>query len=86
MRWRRPSGVLWRVAPGYLVAGTPEGQLIEVDGPGGDLWQLLADWVEDDDLAKALAGRYKADENVVSQDVQALLSELSAQGYVERAD
>jgi coenzyme PQQ synthesis protein D (PqqD) len=86
VRWRRSPGALWRVAPGYLVVGTPGGRILEVDGPGGELWQLLTGWVEEDDLAAILAGRYEADENVVSRDVRFLLSELSAQGYVDGAD
>lgn len=86
MRWRRNPGVLWRVAPGYLVVGTPDGRIIEVDGPGGEVWQLLTGWVEEDHLAATLAGRYEADEKVVSRDVRSLLSELSAQGYVDRGD
>ena len=78
--------MLWRVAPGHLVLGTVDGRTIEVDGPGGELWELLTDWVEDDDVTAALAGGYGADPRIVARDVRSLLSELAAQGYIDRRD
>jgi len=84
VRWRRSPRALWRAAPGYLVLGHVDGRTIEVDGPGGDVWELLADWVTDEALTAALARRYGTSQEIVSRDVRSLLGERHAQGYVDR--
>ena len=86
IRWRRGPGVLWRTAPGYLVLGTVEGRVIEVEGPGGEVWELLTGWMDEGEVTATLAARYRADREVVARDVGSLLSELAAQGYLERRD
>ena len=86
MRWRRSPTALWRVAPGYLVLGTVDGRTLEVDGPGGDVWERLTGWVTAEELTAALARQYGASVEMVSRDVQSLLGELHAQGYVDRDD
>jgi hypothetical protein len=68
------------------VVGTVDGRILEVDGPGGELWQLLTGWVEEEDVVAILTGRYEADSKIILRDVRSLLSELSAQGYVDRGD
>jgi coenzyme PQQ synthesis protein D (PqqD) len=86
VRWRRGAGVLWRTAPGYLVLGTVDGRVIEVEGPGGEVWELLKEWMDEGEVTATLAGRYRADREVVERDVGSLLSELAAQGFLERRD
>jgi Coenzyme PQQ synthesis protein D (PqqD) len=85
VRWRRSPGALWRVAPGYLVLGTVDGRTLEVGGPGCDVWERLAGWVDGEELAATLARQYGASWEIVSRDVRSLLGELHAQGYVDRA-
>ena len=84
MRWRRSPSALWRVAPGYLVLGTVDGRTIEVEGPGGQVWELLGHWATEEELATALAREYGSSQEIISRDVRALLGELHAQGYVDR--
>jgi hypothetical protein len=84
VRWRRSPRALWRTAPGYLVLADVDGRTVEVDGPGGEVWARLAGWTSEEDLTAALAGRYGAEEGVVSPDVRSLLEGLHAQGYVDR--
>lgn len=76
--------MLWRAAPGYLVLATVDGRTIEVGGSGGDVWSRLSVWSDGDELIADLARRYGAEERAVASDVQALLGDLHAQGYVER--
>jgi hypothetical protein len=78
--------VLWRTAPGYLVLAKVDGDPIEVEGPGCDVWVRLGGWATSDELIAALARQYGAEELVVSPDVRSLLEELHAQGYVDRDD
>jgi hypothetical protein len=68
------------------VLGTADGRTVEVDGPGCDVWELLAGWVNEDEVTAALARQYGAGEEIVARDVRSLLGELHAQGYVDRAD
>jgi len=84
VRWRRNRRVLWRTAPGYLVLTTPEDRTLEVDGPGGDVWAELADWITEEHLIADLARQYGAEERIVSADVRSLLHQLHTQGYVDR--
>jgi hypothetical protein len=84
MRWRRATEVLWRTAPGYLVLAGVDGRIVEVDGPGGDIWSRLCSWVTEEELIADLARRYGADERIVAADVQSLLHELHGRSYVER--
>ena len=86
MRWRRNSGVLWRIAPGYLALATVDGRPLEVGGPGGDVWARLAEWVAEEELTTALTRQYGTESSLVSPDVRSLLEELHAQGYVDRGD
>lgn len=84
MSWRRSQRVLWRAAPGYLALATVDGQVMEIEGPGCDVWARLADWVTEGELTAALAQEYGAGEEAVAADVRSLLQGLHAQGYVER--
>jgi hypothetical protein len=84
VRWRRSPRALWRIAPGYLVVGAADGSIVEVVGPGCDLWAHLEGWIEESALSVALAREYGAEEPIVSGDVRSLLEELHAQGYVDR--
>jgi hypothetical protein len=83
MRWRRSPSVLWRTAPGYLAVAAVDGRSVEVDGPGADVWLLVAEWVAEADVSAELAQRYGVEQQVVSDDVRLLLQKLHAQGYVE---
>ncbi len=86
MRWRRNAQVLWRTVPGYLAVAKVDGRSLEVEGPAGDIWRRLDDWISEEELIGTLASRYGADEEVVSTDVLSLLHELAGQGYVGRMD
>ena len=76
--------MLWRTAPGYLVLAGVDGEVIEVGGPGCDVWARLAEWVSEEELTAGLARQYGEAQAVVSQDVRSLLRQLHAQGYVDR--
>ena len=78
--------MLWRTAPGYLVLATVHGKVIEVEGPGCDVWIRLADWTTEEDLIAGLTQKYGAARAVVSRDLRGLLRELHAQGYVDPED
>ena len=86
MRWRRNDQVLWRAVPDHLVLATVDGDILEVDGSAAEVWKRLASWVDDTDLTHALAHDFAVDERVVSSDLQALLHQLHARGYVDAAD
>ena len=84
MRWSRAQNVLCRTAPGYLALMTPDGAPSEIFGPGAEVWSLLEQPAEIDALVDAMASTYSADRDVVTGDVQRLLEQLLADGYVDR--
>lgn len=84
MRWRRAAEVLWRTAPGYLVLATVDGRIVEVEGPGGDIWSRLTAWVAEEELITDLARQYGTEAGIVAADVRSLLRELHGRSYVER--
>lgn len=84
--WRRRSEVLWRVAPNYLVLASVDGQILEIEGPGGEIWAMLDDWVTEEVLVASLASRYGAAETTVAADLVPLLARLYEVGYVARID
>lgn len=84
MRWRRNPQVLWRTAPGYLVLAGLDGDAMEIEGPGSDVWARLEHGMAEEELISALARAYAADPATVSGDVRPLLSELLGRGFVER--
>jgi hypothetical protein len=63
-----------------------DGRSIEVSGPGGDVWRELTGWVAEEKLAAVLARQYGTGEREVLSDLQSLLHELHAKGYVDRND
>ena len=81
-KWIRSPNVLWRTAPDFLALATIEGDLIEVSGPGEQIWNLLASAMAFDDLVDCLSVRYGGDSAVISQDVAELLHTLGEGGYV----
>jgi len=83
-RWRRSPDAVWRAVPGYLAVATVDGRVIEVGGPGADIWRRLAAWTDEGDLVAALAREYGAPIETVAADVERLLGELRSGGYVER--
>ena len=82
MQYRQASDVLSRAVPGYLTLAKPDGTVIEVHGPGADVWQAIDQPVELDQLVDVLADRFATDRGTVFEDVRRLLVELEAGGYV----
>lgn len=85
LTWKRADNVLWRAIPGYLVVATVDGTPSEVFGPGSEIWTLLAEPISVDDLVAAMAIQYSTSPDVVRADVEQLLAQLQAGGYVEQA-
>lgn len=84
VRWVRSPRSLWRVAPGFLVAATPDGEVTRAEGPAPEIWELLARPCTVEEVAATLADRYAAPVEQVAVDVAAFLTELDGKGLVER--
>lgn len=80
--YRRRTDVLSRVADGVVVLATTSGHNIRLEGPGADLWTLLANGMTAPDLARSLAEVYHADRDLVLRDITPVLEQLLADGYV----
>lgn len=57
--------------------------MLTIDGPAPDIWELLADDIEFDQLAVELATRYGAPLELVRADLTAMLDRLIAEGLVD---
>ena len=76
-RWQRADDVLSRRLPdGVIVLSLQTGDPLVVTGPGGALWDLLAEARTTPDLVAALADRYGKDEGEVRGDIVPLLHDL----------
>jgi hypothetical protein len=53
-----------------------------VNGPGVDIWLLLADDISTDELVAELTQRFDADELTVRRDATALVDQLIEHGFV----
>ena len=62
---------LWRSVPGFLVVGDVTGHVVEVTGPGADVWALLAEPIDEADVVGALSERYAAAPGEIEADVRA---------------
>jgi hypothetical protein len=85
-RIRRPPGVLWRRSLDAVVLlppGAPD--VITLAGTGPAVWQLLAEWRSEDELADVLTAAYGSTPDVVVRDLGPLLRALEAAGALESA-
>jgi hypothetical protein len=86
-RWYRTPHVLWRRsldAVHFLPPGADEP--LTLAGPGPELWALLAEPRDADDIVIALAEHHGAEPGVVAHDVLPLLDQLAALGVVTRLE
>jgi hypothetical protein len=85
-RIRRRPGVLWRRSLDAVVLlppGAPD--VITLAGTGPAVWQLLAEWRSEDELADVLTAAYGSTPDVVVRDLGPLLRALEAAGALESA-
>jgi hypothetical protein len=61
---------------------TRSGEYLGLDAAGSDLWRLLADGLDTDEIKAELARAHRADPDVVARDVDGFLAELQDAGLV----
>jgi Coenzyme PQQ synthesis protein D (PqqD) len=84
MTLRRADRVFWRGAPGFLVLADGDGQLTEISGRGWEVWQELANPIEQQDLVAVLMQRYGVDRQTMATDLAPLVDGLIERGLIER--
>jgi Coenzyme PQQ synthesis protein D (PqqD) len=83
-RWRRRADVLERSLPaGVLLLPADGAGVTLLAGTGGELWRLLAEPRNADELTDALACRYAGDARTIRADIGATLADLERGGFVE---
>jgi hypothetical protein len=82
--WTRRPDVLWRVAPGYLVLATPEGEPHEAIGPAAEIWMLIESPRSTGEIVAELRQRYRVAQSTVCVAVEAFLADLELRGLVVR--
>lgn len=82
--WSRSPDALWRVAPSFLALANAAGNRLEVIGPGGAVWEMLAEPTSESTLIDTLAARYSVEGQAIAGDVTRLLSRLHDEGFVIR--
>jgi hypothetical protein len=83
-RYRRADGVLFRsFADEVLLTSMDLDGCEGLSGPATDVWNLLESPRSLADLVGALAPEYRAPPAVMSEDVDALITELRERGFVE---
>jgi Coenzyme PQQ synthesis protein D (PqqD) len=86
-RWERTPHVLWRRsldAVHFVPPGADEP--LTLAGTGPELWALLTDPCDADDIITALAEYHGAAPDVVADDVRPLLEQLERLGVVRRVE
>ena len=86
-RYTRRERVLWRRTGDAVVLLAGDGrQVFTLEGSGVDLWHLLAEPIDLDEAASALAGVYGASSEQVAQDIAPVLEELSRRDVIEACE
>jgi Coenzyme PQQ synthesis protein D (PqqD) len=78
----RAPDVLWRAMPGCLLLAKADGAVTEIHGPVPEVWELLAEPVDEDHLIDLLAERFAAARATVEAELRSLLHELVLRGLV----
>ena len=81
-RYRRRSDLLSRVAPGLVVLAKVDGASVSLTGSGESVWQLLDRGRTLSELADDLASIYAAEPSRIAADIEPVLTELVASGFV----
>jgi hypothetical protein len=86
VRWRRNPATLWRIAPGYLAVADTTGRLAEAVGPAADVWERLAEWVQESALVEDLERHFAAEHETIARDVREFLDRMHSEGFVDAAE
>jgi hypothetical protein len=82
-RWQRADEVLSRRLPdGVIVLSLHRGDPLVVTGPGGELWDLLADERSTSEVVAALAEHFGAEPTTVHDEIVPLLHDLRERGLL----
>ncbi len=81
-RYQRRPDLLSRTAPGFVTLARVDGTGVTLTGTGAAVWELLDEARSVAEVAAELAHTYDADAARISADVEPLLGELTASGYV----
>lgn len=88
-RFVRADGVVWRrsgEAVIALAADAGDSEVVELSGTGVALWDVLAEPVDLDGAAAALADAYRVPASVIAADIAPVLDELVDWGVVTQLD
>ncbi len=81
---RRSPAALFRFVGAEVLLAPPGRRDFDLlGGVGTDVWRLMADPVDLEDLVRVLANRYGADLDLVGRDVRTLVDALVAAGLAE---
>lgn len=80
---KRSAAALWRTAPGFLTVTRPGVDVLTVEGPGADIWNLLEQEISFEELAERLAERYSAPLETVRADLAPMIDRFAAEGLIE---
>jgi len=76
--------VLWRVAPGYLILASVDGEPHEAIGPAAEIWMLIESPRSTGEIVGELRERYRVARSTVRVAVEAFLADLELRGFVVR--
>jgi hypothetical protein len=82
--YQSPSALIRRVDDDVLLASQRHEAIDLLSGTARSVWELLESPRTLESLVDALAGIYAVDRRVISTDVESLLRDLEARGWVER--
>jgi hypothetical protein len=83
VRYRIPDDIVFHPVAGELIMlDTRTGEYLGLDETGSDLWRLLAEGLDTEDIKAQLARAHRADPDEVDRDVDRFLDELRDAGLV----
>jgi hypothetical protein len=80
--YRQGHGLLSRTVPGLVVLARVDGTSVTLSGSGASVWQLLDDARTIPEIADDLASVYDVEPSQIATDIEPLLAELAASGFV----
>jgi hypothetical protein len=82
----RPDIVTRRIGDTLVIVSLPNNKIFELNRTGARIWELVAEGLDDQQVARSLAEEFDVTFDVARQEMIALRGQLLEEGLIEAAD